>query len=147
MNPKNLKNDNVNHPNHYTRTTLETIHFLEAVAERYPNWAVVSISNALKYISRAPYKNRDEDLNKAKWYLKNLIRQPRNQKHSPQGQTYLVNIDLYVQEVSALYKEEGYQKEIFMVLMQIAYSKHPIAEIAWNTLCILEDITLDKIEE
>jgi hypothetical protein len=56
--------DNVNHPPHYKVGGIETIDFIEAKKLNY------NLGNAVKYITRADYKgNRDEDLQKALWYL------------------------------------------------------------------------------
>lgn len=67
--PLNMKEDPVN-PNHYKSTTsLECIEAMEMVFGRK---AVVDfcMCNAWKYIWRWKHKNGQEDLNKAKWYLK-----------------------------------------------------------------------------
>lgn len=62
--------DNVNHPQHYKIGGIETIDFIEAkgLDNHY------HLANAIKYISRAPYKNNyTEDLKKAIWYLQREI--------------------------------------------------------------------------
>jgi hypothetical protein len=62
--------DMVNHPPHYTTGGIETIDFIEAkgLHKHY------HLANAIKYISRAPYKgNYLEDLEKATWYLQREI--------------------------------------------------------------------------
>lgn len=56
--------DNVNHPPHYKVGGIETIDFIEAKNLNY------NLGNAVKYITRADHKgNRNEDLQKALWYL------------------------------------------------------------------------------
>ena len=59
--------DEVNHPKHYTghKADVECIMFTELL----PSLA----SNAFKYVWRCDDKdNRDEDLEKARWYLKRI---------------------------------------------------------------------------
>lgn len=61
--------DNINQPTHYTYGTIETIDFMEEVTKSYKPELAFAIGNAIKYISRANYKNGKEDLEKARWYL------------------------------------------------------------------------------
>lgn len=63
--------DNTN-PDHYKRGGTETIDYLRAKMsdEEFKGFCR---GNALKYISRAPDKNQDEDYRKAIWYLRMLI--------------------------------------------------------------------------
>jgi hypothetical protein len=56
--------DKVNHPPHYKVGGIETIDFIEAKKLNY------NLGNVVKYLTRADHKgNRDEDLQKALWYL------------------------------------------------------------------------------
>nr|DAQ30512.1 MAG TPA: nucelotide kinase [Caudoviricetes sp.] len=58
------KQDNVNHPQHYTKYSIEAIDIIEWM--NYP-----TLANAFKYAWRAGDKgNPEEDIKKAKWYLK-----------------------------------------------------------------------------
>lgn len=60
--------DMVNSPDHYTAGGIETIDFIEAKGLGY------NLGNAVKYISRSPYKGKFlEDLKKAVWYLQREI--------------------------------------------------------------------------
>lgn len=62
------KNDTVNHPTHYVVGGIETIDYIEAKQLNY------NLGNAVKYISRSPYKGKKvEDLKKAVWYLEREI--------------------------------------------------------------------------
>lgn len=61
--------DNVNHPEHYNYGEIEIIDFIEQVSEHYNPVVAVHISNAIKYLSRAPHKNGKEDIEKARWYI------------------------------------------------------------------------------
>lgn len=70
---KEESNDIVNKPSHYTYGSIETIDYVEQVTATYPVKIAFSIGNALKYISRAPFKNGVEDLKKAVWYLNRAI--------------------------------------------------------------------------
>lgn len=63
--------DSVNHPQHYTQGKYETIELIESIAgEHYTGYL---IGNIIKYLSRYNMKNGLEDLEKAKWYLDELI--------------------------------------------------------------------------
>jgi len=70
-------NDVIDHPRHYADTKIETIKFIEdkLSSEGYEGYLV---GNIMKYISRYKKKNGVEDLKKAKWYLKRLIKQQEN---------------------------------------------------------------------
>jgi hypothetical protein len=56
--------DAINHPPHYTATSIEPIDVIEA-------WELgFHLGNAVKYIARAEHKGTQlEDLRKARWYL------------------------------------------------------------------------------
>lgn len=71
---KEESNDIVNKPSHYTYGKIEIIEIVEQVTATYPVKIAFSIGNALKYISRAPFKNGVEDLKKAVWYLDRAIK-------------------------------------------------------------------------
>lgn len=65
-----MANDPVNHPAHYCRGKIETIAYIEDKEFGF------HIGNAVKYLSRAGYKDRDkeiEDLKKAIWYIERRI--------------------------------------------------------------------------
>lgn len=65
-----MKNDNVNHPAHYTSGNIEVIDFIE------DQKLDMHLGNAVKYIARAGKKDPDktiEDLRKAIWYLDRKI--------------------------------------------------------------------------
>ena len=66
-----MKNDNVNHPPHYTKDEIECIDAIRsATGEGYEYYLQ---GNIIKYIWRYRHKNGVEDLKKAKWYLQKLI--------------------------------------------------------------------------
>ena len=71
VNIDNLTQDNVNHPSHYNYGDIEVIDYIKQVANGYTDhpYEAYCIGNVLKYISRAPFKNGREDLEKAQWYL------------------------------------------------------------------------------
>lgn len=64
--------DNVNHPKHYTKTSIECI---DAMRETQGDEAVVNfcICNAFKYLWRHQEKNGIEDIEKASWYLNKAV--------------------------------------------------------------------------
>ena len=70
------KNTNVNHPNHYqTKSGIETIDVMEAFTEGMTGSEAINTAMVIKYICRWKKKNGIEDLKKAEWYLKRLIKQ------------------------------------------------------------------------
>lgn len=69
---KNIENDPVNRPAHYTDGKIEVIDFIEDKKLGF------CLGNAVKYISRAGKKDPTkeiEDLNKAKWYIERRIKE------------------------------------------------------------------------
>lgn len=70
-NPK--KNDVIN-PSYYDQG-IPTIDYIDQVAGVWESKYVPSVSNIIKYISRAPLKNGLEDVRKIVWYLNHLIEQ------------------------------------------------------------------------
>lgn len=61
--------DNVNHPAHYVdHCSLECIQVMKLVLGRTLTIGFC-FGNAFKYMWRWKYKNGEEDLNKAMWYL------------------------------------------------------------------------------
>lgn len=64
--------DNVNHPKHYTDGKIECIDYIrdKLTDEEFRGYIK---GNILKYITRERLKNKDEDLQKAKWYLDKLL--------------------------------------------------------------------------
>ena len=70
MNKENKKVDNVNHPQHYEgNCSLECIEVMIII---FGEEAVIDfcLCCAFKYLWRYKNKNGEEDLSKAKWYLK-----------------------------------------------------------------------------
>lgn len=65
--------NNVVHPSHYNRTSVEVIDTLRGMmtTDEYRGFL---IGNVVKYISRYSMKNGLEDIKKAKYYL-NLLEQ------------------------------------------------------------------------
>lgn len=62
-----IKNDPVEHPNHYTYGGIEVIDIIEAFGLNF------HLGNVIKYILRSPMKNGLEDLKKAQFYLNRYI--------------------------------------------------------------------------
>lgn len=64
----------VNHPSHYTQSSIEIIDAIGAITAGYDGEDAFCAGNVVKYIARAPFKgNKKEDLQKALWYLNRLI--------------------------------------------------------------------------
>jgi hypothetical protein len=62
-----MTKDNIN-PNHYKQGNIEVIDFILDQKLNYLE------GNVIKYLSRYKKKNGLEDLHKAEWYLKELIK-------------------------------------------------------------------------
>jgi len=67
--------NNVNHPVHYNKGSIEAIDIIE-------DWDLnFSVGNVIKYMLRAPHKGEElEDLEKAKWYLERHIKNVKKGK-------------------------------------------------------------------
>lgn len=60
--------DNVSNPKHYNTSSIECIQAIKAMLTE-EEFRGYTKGNALKYLWRERYKNGDEDLQKAEWYL------------------------------------------------------------------------------
>lgn len=67
--------DSVNHPAHYTAGGVECIEAIKAATEGLPGIQAVCVGNAIKYVWRFSRKNGAEDIEKAIWYLRRLLRE------------------------------------------------------------------------
>jgi|TARA_X000001388_G_C2155139_1_gene93959 hypothetical protein len=67
------KADKVNHPEHYNQGTIECIDAIEAMLS-YEEFVGYLRGNSLKYRWRFRYKNGIEDLRKAEWYERRLLK-------------------------------------------------------------------------
>lgn len=67
--------DNVNHPQHYTHGGIECIDALAAATAGLTGIEAVCTANAIKYLWRWKHKGGVEDLRKADWYIKRLIKE------------------------------------------------------------------------
>lgn len=65
--------DKVNHPEHYNQGTIECIDAIEAMLT-HEEFIGYLRGNSLKYRWRFRYKNGIEDLRKAEWYEKRLLK-------------------------------------------------------------------------
>tara|TARA_R110000851_G_scaffold180802_1_gene328486 strand:+ start:347 stop:568 length:222 start_codon:yes stop_codon:yes gene_type:complete len=66
------KSDNVNKPNHYRKGNVECIDAIKsATGDGYEYYLQ---GNIIKYIWRYKHKNGLEDLQKAQWYLSELLK-------------------------------------------------------------------------
>lgn len=73
----------VNHPTHYkTKSGLETITVIKAFTEDLKGVEAVDTANVIKYICRWKKKNGLQDLEKAQWYLNDLIEHVKSIKEN-----------------------------------------------------------------
>lgn len=71
----------VSHPPHYqSETGLEVIDVIEAFTFDLTGMEAVDTANVLKYMCRWKKKNGIQDLEKAKWYLDELINRVKKLK-------------------------------------------------------------------
>lgn len=75
------KHDPVNHPEHYTRGKYETIDIIMDTVQHLDGRQGYLVGNIIKYISRYHFKNKSEDLEKARWYLNKLIKMMKEGTH------------------------------------------------------------------
>jgi len=71
-----VQKDFINKPPHYNKGEVETI---DAIASALGDGFKYYLQgNIIKYVWRYEHKNGVEDLEKAEWYLKRLIRMQKN---------------------------------------------------------------------
>lgn len=70
--PEEESEDNVNHPDHYTKGNIECIDVLVQMSNQGFDYRII---NAVKYLWRYPYKNGHEDIQKAVWYLNHFLKE------------------------------------------------------------------------
>ncbi|HFW5086692.1 TPA: DUF3310 domain-containing protein [Salmonella enterica subsp. enterica serovar Javiana] len=68
-----VTNDNVNHPDHYTRGGIECIDAITAATVGKTGIEAICVANIIKYLWRYELKNGVEDIKKARWYLNKLL--------------------------------------------------------------------------
>lgn len=64
------KKDEANNPKHYTTGGIETLDFIKAKVDSFESYLS---GNIIRYITRYKHKNGLQDLEKAEFYLKQLI--------------------------------------------------------------------------
>jgi hypothetical protein len=68
--------DRVNSPPHYNNGGMECIEYIQQqLSEHFSSYCQ---GNVIKYLHRWRYKNGVEDLKKAEWYLRAMIRDIEN---------------------------------------------------------------------
>lgn len=75
VNPTWTQADDVNHPAHYNKNSMETIDLIKQSMDKDEFHGYLK-GNIIKYISRHKHKDPSEpqkDLLKAKWYLEKLV--------------------------------------------------------------------------
>ena len=72
-----MPKDLINKPPHYTKGNIETIDAIQSALSTEGFYAFCQ-GQIIKYVWRYEHKNGVEDLEKADWYLKRLIRMQKN---------------------------------------------------------------------
>jgi len=67
-------NDMVNHPSHYASGKIECIDAIEVATDGLDGIEAVCTGNAIKYMWRWKNKSGKQDIQKAIWYLKRLLK-------------------------------------------------------------------------
>ena len=70
--------DNVNHPSHYTQGAIECIDAIAEATKGLFGIEAVCTAKIIKFVWRWKFKNGVEDLEKAEWYLKRLIKEAKS---------------------------------------------------------------------
>ena len=72
---KETKEDMVNHPSHYTQGEIECIEVIKYIHDKLhtKGYEGYCLGNFIKYIWRCNYKNGWEDIDKAIFYLNELL--------------------------------------------------------------------------
>jgi hypothetical protein len=68
-----MKDEKINQPSHYAGTQIETIKYIEDKLS-VSGFEGYCVGNIIKYVSRYRFKGGIDDLKKAAWYLKRLIK-------------------------------------------------------------------------
>ena len=78
---KQKQKDMVNNPPHYNKHGIECIQAIRATLtdEEFRGYCK---GNVLKYTWRENYKNKNEDLRKAQWYLNKLLKETEGSNES-----------------------------------------------------------------
>lgn len=80
---KEETHDSVNHPNHYQgENGMEALDVIYAFTKDLDGGEAFCAGNAIKYILRWHKKNGIEDLEKARWYISQLIGFELTKKHT-----------------------------------------------------------------
>jgi hypothetical protein len=75
-NTEQVEVDRVNSPPHYNNGGMECIEYIQQqLSEHFSSYCQ---GNVIKYLHRWRYKNGVEDLKKAEWYLRAMIRDIEN---------------------------------------------------------------------
>jgi hypothetical protein len=65
--------ETVNHPNHYTSKSKESIEVIRIMTENLEPFQAYCMGNIIKYLYRFEDKNGQEDLMKAKKYIEFML--------------------------------------------------------------------------
>ncbi len=130
-------NDTVNHPAHYCSGGIECIDAIKAATEGLTCLEAVCTGNAMKYIWRWKKKNGVEDLRKADWYIRRLIREleepPKNEleRTAMSTSSRLARLDELAKELKqslAIEDEEVRRRTATPTILAMVYL---LEEAAW----------------
>ena len=131
-------NDTVNHPAHYCSGGIECIDAIKAATEDLTCLEAVCTGNAMKYLWRWKRKNGVEDLRKADWYIRRLIREleepPKNEPERAALCTSgrLARLDELAEELKqslSIEDEEARRRAAVPTILTMVYL---LEEAAWN---------------
>ena len=131
-------NDTVNHPAHYCSGGIECIDAIKAATGELTCLEAVCTGNAMKYLWRWKKKNGVEDLRKADWYIRRLIREleepPKNEPERAALCTSgrLARLDELAEELKqslAIEDEEARRRAAVPTILTMVYL---LEEAAWH---------------
>jgi hypothetical protein len=65
----------INHQPYYAAGKIETIDVIDDICQFYTGREASYVGSIIRYISRAPHKEKTASLEKAQWYLNRLVQQ------------------------------------------------------------------------
>ena len=93
-----MSTENIN-PDHYKGNKLECIDCIEECTRNLVGIEAITVANVIKYVWRYKDKNGLEDLLKAEWYLKRLIKHNATEEVIKKTQEEIM-LDMQLEELN-----------------------------------------------
>lgn len=72
-----MNSETVNHPNHYTSKSMESIEVIRVMTQNLKPFDAYCMGNIIKYLYRFDNKSGQEDLMKARKYIEFMLEEER----------------------------------------------------------------------